>query len=164
MNNIVIIELLDGDLRIPIQTWTVNAGTTCQLGRAADSDIVIRNPYVSRCHAYLLKSADGWQINSVSDRGVLIDGKPETSAPLVDGTEFRLARRGPLMRFRIESTQSPESIGVMETIGTDDARFPILMVDQQKRDQDVAGIEKQEYFSQLQQIAQQLRGKRRPPS
>lgn len=167
MNESVSLELLDNDLRHVIQSWKIET-SLCQIGRSTDSDIVIRNPFVSRSHAYLTKESGEWKLNSISKLGFLIEGRIETSVIIDSELEFRLSRKGPLLRIRIQDqavraaeAEKADSMDVMQTICENDFDFPVLILDQQKRDEEVAEITGQDYFNRLQEIASKLKNKTR---
>lgn len=167
MNESVSLELLDNDLRHVIQSWKIET-SVCQIGRSTESDIVIRNPFVSRSHAYLTKESGEWKLNSISKLGFLIDGRVETSVKIDSELEFRLSRKGPLLRIRIQNqavttaeTKKADSMDAMQTICENDFDFPMLILDQQKRDEEVAEITSQNYFNRLQEIASNLKNQNR---
>ena len=163
MDKQLLIQLIDSDLGHTIQSWEIPSDTTAQIGRSVDSDVVIRNPYVSRCHAYINPEGDGWTVNSVSQQGLLCDGEVIQSLKVDKTVEFRLSRRGPLLRLMIKSNEdgqpSEDDLEVMTTISPDAMGIPMLTVDREKRDEEVAEFEKLDYFSSLKEIASQLKKK-----
>jgi tetratricopeptide (TPR) repeat protein len=73
------------------QTGGVGRGRTFELsreilsiGRSEENEIVLKNESVSRCHAYLKKSAQGiWLLqDNLSKNGVFVNGKKVTEAEL----------------------------------------------------------------------------------
>lgn len=156
-----VVELLDGQQGYALQAWTVSAQEIVQIGRSADAQISLRNPFVSRSHAYIHCPHGSWEIHSLSDGGLIIDGCRALSAELRPGMEFRLARKGPILRFRTES--AADSCGGLATMNLDDEQIPLLVLDRDKRDEEVAEIEQQPYFGELQEIAHRLRNRRNPP-
>lgn len=154
-----ILELLDGPQGYALQTWSIHSGSISQIGRSPDAEIVIRNPFVSRAHAYVQFEAGRWRIGCLSDGGLLIDGERLLSADLRDGIEFRLSRKGPVLRFQ-SAADNEESVGGMETMQLDALETPLLVVDTRVRDSEVAQIEQQDFFKDLQQLAEELRRQR----
>lgn len=95
------------ELRIepaPERTGEALAGAPLLLGRAADNDVVIRDPTVSRHHAELLGDpAHGYEIVDRGSRnGTFVNGRRIERAPVgpsdrigIGYHEFRLRRAGP---------------------------------------------------------------------
>lgn len=157
-----ILELLDGPRGYALQAWPLHPGGISQIGRSPDVEVVIRNPYVSRSHAYIQCESGHWRIGSLSDGGLLINGERFLDAELQDGIEFRLSRKGPILRFHLSAPEH-EFVGGMETMQLDALDTPLLMVDTRIRDGEVAQIEQQEYFKDLQRLAGELRRRRGVP-
>lgn len=158
-----VIDLLDTQQGYVLQSWTVRAGVVAQIGRSTTADVSVRNPFVSRSHAYVQCENDRWEIHCLSDGGLLIDGRFTKSAVLEPGLEFRLARKGPLLRFRLEVEQGgpqEERSGGSATMQWDEDSVPLLVLDRTKRDDEVAEIERQSYFGDLKRIAEELRLRR----
>jgi RsiW-degrading membrane proteinase PrsW (M82 family) len=107
------------------RTFEFAPGTTVGIGRAAENDIVIDDPTVSREHARLVFGPDGWVL---SDEG---RGRVFSAGGLVDGlrisgqVELRLASpSGPLVRVELVDAgvaPHPEAPAAMP-----DAPAPIL--------------------------------------
>lgn len=159
MNQSLLVELLDNDLRHTIQTWTFDSDSSFHIGRSSDSDVVIRNPYVSRTHVHVHRSDEEWVLTSISDLGVIIDGKTVRSVGFEEAVEFQLARKGPLMRVSVCSTVPGDSFDAKATIGEEAFNIPMLILDEQKRDEEVSAIENQDFFGRLQDIATNLKNK-----
>lgn len=159
MNQSLLVELLDTELRHTIQTWTFDSDSPFHIGRSADADVVIRNPYVSRTHVYVSSSDSGWNLVSISDLGVIIDGKTVRTAEFEDSVEFQLARKGPLMRVSVCSSVPGDSFDAKATIGEEAFNIPMLILDERKRDEEVSAIENQDFFGRLQDIATNLKRK-----
>lgn len=160
MNNHLIIELLDSSLGHSIQTWELDSSHSVQIGRSPDSEVLIRNPYVSRCHACIIPREEGWVLNGISSQGLIHEDKVLQSIEIRDAVIVRLSRRGPLLRISQGSPQEnlgKDELSAMATIGQDDFAVPLLILDKETRDQEVAEIEKEDYFSSLKEIAQKLR-------
>ena len=157
MTDSLVVELLDYDLRHSIQSWSFDSISNCQIGRSTTADVVIRNPYVSRTHASVVKSSTGWILSSVSNQGIIVDGQSVRSAEFSDEIEFLLTRKGPLIRLKFTSSDLYEDYDCNATIGEEDFNLPMLMLDEKQRDEDVAEIEHLEFFGKLQEIANNLK-------
>ena len=163
MNTKLIIELLDDSLGHSVQTWEIDSAHSVQIGRSPDSDVSIRNPYVSRCHACIVPKETGWVLNGISSQGVIHEDQIIQSIDLYNDIVIRLSRRGPLLRISIGSEQGEsktDDLIAMSTIAHEDFAVPLLFLDKDERDQEVAEIEKADYFSSLKGIAQQLRAEK----
>ena len=164
MSDHFIVELLDNDFKNSIHSWEVTPGIVCQLGRSPESDIVVQNPFVSRTHAYLVFENEQWLLNSVSQHGIAHNGKIEKTVVLTDGDEFRLSRKGPLLRFRVNPGVQDAQVDTTKTFSEEGLNFLFLPLDEEERDREVAEIEKQDYFSDLKSIASKLKNQREPGS
>lgn len=83
-----ILELLDGGEVSPV--FDINKGSI-QIGRVADSDIVLPDPNVSRVHARIERSGDGYVINDLeSTNGTWVNEKKVSSAALKENDVIRL--------------------------------------------------------------------------
>jgi hypothetical protein len=153
------LELLDTESGHVLQTWDLGGADVFQLGRSKDCDVEFGSPFVSRTHAWIQIGADGWELSPVSRSGVFVDGQRIERLILADGVVFRLADRGPLLRFR---AAAPAGSGTAkETICFDQMRTPLLIVDEQQRDREVGEIAEGAYFQELQKKLARLRS--RPP-
>lgn len=70
-------------------------GMMITIGRAANNDVVIRAPDVSKFHAYLRHDGERWQITDAGSRfGTVVDGgarlEKDQSAPLESGAKLQL--------------------------------------------------------------------------
>jgi pSer/pThr/pTyr-binding forkhead associated (FHA) protein len=72
------------------------------LGRSRDCDIVLTDANVSRRHAEITPTTDGWSISDLgSTNGVTVDGRRvRTSYPLQGGEEVELGTA--TLRFELE--------------------------------------------------------------
>ncbi len=161
------LELLDAQQGVPLQSWPLSGGRTWQIGRAPTSDIVISSPFVSRAHASLQEESGVWRLDVLSDKGVFIGGDAQSMLLLQDGDQFQLARKGPLLRFRLaESETAAEEDAAQATVSFDANTMPMLTVDQAQRDDEVQAIAESEYFLEVQRLAESLRKRRlkQPPA
>ncbi len=73
--NEVVLHIIDVSTGRPIQTWKFKDQFQITIGRAADQDVEISDPYVSRSHASLVNTDGHWTLISLGRNGVVIDGK-----------------------------------------------------------------------------------------
>ena len=82
-------------LRFPDGTRTAVNNWECILGRSLSSDIVLKNPTVSRSHAAIIRNARGvWLLHGLDAKGgSTVNGKavPPEGAELQDGDKIALA-------------------------------------------------------------------------
>jgi hypothetical protein len=149
------LELLDTESGHVLQQWDLGGGDVFQLGRSRDCDVVIGSPFVSRIHVCLQHGEQGWELSAVSRSGVFVEGERVEHIHLNDGLAFRLAERGPVLRFRALSAAGSTSAG--ETICFDSSRTPLLILDEERRDLEVEEIIADDYFKELQRKVAQLR-------
>jgi pSer/pThr/pTyr-binding forkhead associated (FHA) protein len=156
------VELLDVAQGLPVQAWTLTPGRVWQIGRAEDADIVIPHPYVSRAHAYLQETDGGWELIGISDKGVLVDGVRRTAAVLRDGVHFQLASRGPLLKFlAADPSGGPDDADSRTTACLDEESLPLLVIDRERRDEEVQQIVEDESFQEIQRKAAEIQQRRR---
>jgi hypothetical protein len=103
--------------------------------------------------------ANGRELSAVSRSGVFVDGQRIERLTLAEGTVFRLAERGPLLRFRAAAEAGGGT--ARETVCFDEMRTPLLIVDKQQRDREVGEIAEGAYFQELRKKVARLRA--RPP-
>jgi pSer/pThr/pTyr-binding forkhead associated (FHA) protein len=155
----IVLELLDSGQGYAVQRWEFEAVGPITIGRAVECDIEIANPFVSRSHAYMQCVDAEWRLVAVSKAGVFVDGQRITELALSDETTFRLAERGPLLRFR-EMREVPGADDGGGTIQFDADRTPLLVLHETERDREVAEIAESPYFQELQKKAARFRQNR----
>jgi len=151
------LELIDSETGHVLQTWEFGDGDVFQLGRSRESDVVLQSPLVSRTHAYVRRRDDGWELSAVSRSGVFVNGERIEHLALQDGLMWRLAERGPTLRFRTGSAAGLGSAG--ETICFDAARTPLLVLDEEELHREVDQIAEGDYFQDLQRKLAQFRSR-----
>ncbi|MCA9054170.1 MAG: FHA domain-containing protein [Planctomycetaceae bacterium] len=160
---VVSLELVDPQQGVPLQVWTLEGADQWQIGRSDSCDIVISSPFVSRVHALLRCVDDAWELTGLSEKGLLLDGERCTTITLADGTEFRLAAKGPLLRFRQhQSERSDPTTACMATMNFDSDSMPMLIIDIEQRNREVDDIVSDEYFRSVQKMAKRMKQDRRP--
>jgi pSer/pThr/pTyr-binding forkhead associated (FHA) protein len=151
------LHLLDAADGRPIQTWQFERRTTVSIGRAAESDISLSDPQVSRCHVELRFSEAHWTLVSKGRNGTLVNGEHVSELRLNDQVIFQLGPNGPTFKF----VNAHSSAGEMATIGSSDSGLlDFLVIDQQKKRREVEQIAGGDAFKQLQQQARELRQQR----
>jgi serine/threonine-protein kinase len=111
----VILTWLDPETKTPLQTWELEI-PTIRVGRAADNQVVINDPLVSRYHLELHftapdatqdQSGSGWQVTNRSSNGTFLDGYLVTRSPLPIKGQLRLAQTGPILQFQLQPVAPP---------------------------------------------------------
>jgi pSer/pThr/pTyr-binding forkhead associated (FHA) protein len=152
----VTLDLLDSAQGHPVQTWRFEGRSALSIGRGDDSDVVLADPRVSRLHAELQFTGDGWRLISKGRNGVLVNGVQIDEQSLQDKTTFQLGSSGPLLRFR-EDHQGSQNMATLD--GIDTSIFAMLQIDEQKKEEEVRAITSGKLFQQLKQRADALRRK-----
>jgi hypothetical protein len=88
---------------------------------------------------------------------VFVEGTRVDHLRLEDGLTFRLAERGPFLRFWSGQESGRRSGG--ETICFDSSHTPLLVLDEQLRDREVTEIAEGDYFQALQRKVASLRSR-----
>jgi hypothetical protein len=92
------------------------------LGRAVECSVHLRDASVSRHHARLERSAEGWRIVDTESRnGVRVRGERVTAAALLDGMEFRVGEVD--LRFRLAPGE-PAKKAELEEIALEEEPVP----------------------------------------
>lgn len=79
--------------------WSFDQKNLIRIGRAADNDIVLHHPLVSRHHLKLQRVGQTWQLESFGQNGTYINDR-EVEQILVNGGEIiKLARFGPALQI-----------------------------------------------------------------
>ena len=82
------------------------------IGREADNDLVLDSPTVSRHHARLFLSPEGWRLRDLQSRnGTIVGGVRQEEALLTPGDEFRIGDS----ILRIEPSSEIEESDIEET-------------------------------------------------
>lgn len=152
---IIELDLLDSAQGHPIQSWRFEGRTMLVVGRADETDVRIVDPRVSRNHVELHYAPQEWSLVSKGRNGVLVDGQPVQTVPLVDRMLFQLGAGGPTMRVRLDEVVSATSSATLDNV--DASMLQMLQIDHRKRDEEVRGITEGALFKQLKQRAGELR-------
>ena len=92
------------------------SGRTFTIGRNADSDIVIREPAVSRSHVEVRPEEGEFTVHSTGATGTLLNGDPLTApAKLEDGDRLAVGS----MEFTFRRGRLPLGVSVVDTTNAD---------------------------------------------
>ena len=152
----VVLELLDSASGIALQAWSFPETQRIMIGRSDESDLVLANPYVSRTHAYLEHDTEGWQAVAVSSQQLVVGGQRKQSVRLREGDVFRLGAQGCDLRFREVHAQTQE-VNWNQTLSFDPESCPILHLDKDQLEREVAQIETDKYFQNLSHSLRKLK-------
>ena len=152
----IVLELLDSASGVPLQKWSFPETQRIVIGRSDECDLVMANPYVSRTHAYLERDTDGWQVVAISSQQLVIGGQRKQTSGLRDGDVFRLGAQGCDLRFREVHAQTQE-VNWNQTLSFDPESCPILHLDKDQLEREVAQIETDKYFQNLSHSLRKLK-------
>ncbi|MEO1693172.1 MAG: FHA domain-containing protein, partial [Cyanobacteria bacterium J06631_6] len=92
-----------------VQSWEFNDEPSIRIGRATDNEVVLYSAVVSRHHVEIRKSgAEEWEVVNVGSNGTYIDGERVEQTKALDGMVVRLAKSGPKILLKIESSSSQD--------------------------------------------------------
>ena len=98
---------------VAVQSWEFKDEPIIKIGRATDNEVVLYSAVVSRHHVEIRKSGiDGWEVVNVGSNGTYIDGERVEKTTALDGMIVRLAKSGPKILLKIESSSNQDSSGV----------------------------------------------------
>ena len=157
----IVLELLDSASGVPLQKWSFPETQRIVIGRSDECDLVMANPYISRSHAYLERDAEGWQVVAISSQQLMIDGQKKQASRLREGDVFRLGAQGCDLKFREAQAQSKQ-VNWNQTMMFNPESCPILQLDKDQLQREVAEIENDQYFQNLSETLQKLRQTRGP--
>jgi hypothetical protein len=113
---------------------------------------------VPRTHAYLEWDAEGCQAVAISSQQLVVDGQRKPATRLRDGDVFRLGAQGCDLKFRVAKAQTqPKPINLNQTLMFDPDSCPILHLDRDQLQREVAEIESGAYFQSLSQTVKKLK-------
>jgi len=155
-SGIVILQLLDSAHGRAVKTWEFENCTQIAIGRGADCQVEISDPYVSRNHAELRWIDGSWVLIGLGRHGVLVENELITERPISQEKLFRLGPDGPALRFQPAGAVQKN----LQTLQFDATQIQIFQLDEQKLQQAVREIESSDYFQKLREQARRLRQKR----
>jgi pSer/pThr/pTyr-binding forkhead associated (FHA) protein len=92
---VITLSLLHPSQSHPIQSWSFENSEPIRIGRATDNQVVLFSAVVSRHHAELRPSPNGWDVVNRSGNGTYIEDRAIDRTSLADGAIVRLATSGP---------------------------------------------------------------------
>src|SRR5262245_34435526 len=152
----VVVQLLDAALGRPVKSWKFCGQREISIGRLAERDVEINDPYVSRLHAELHFRDGRWLLISRGLNGVVVQNKQITELAIDSEVTFQLGSAGPLLRFCVEHQDSECG----RTLCFDAEQQPVFALDESKLKDDVGQIAEGDYFQKLQAQAKTLRARR----
>ena len=94
---------------VAVHSWEFNDEPSIRIGRATDNEVVLYSAVVSRHHVEIRKSgAEEWEVVNVGSNGTYIDGERIEKTKALDGMIVRLAKSGPKILLKIESSSSQD--------------------------------------------------------
>ena len=98
---------------VAVKSWEFKDEPIIRIGRATDNEVVLYSAVVSRHHVEIRKSGiDDWEVVNVGSNGTYIDGERVEKTTALDGMIVRLAKSGPKILLKIESSSNQDSSGV----------------------------------------------------
>jgi len=90
------------------QRYSFERDQTVRIGRSTDNDVVVSDPTVSRQHARMAWSPDGWLYEGLGRAGTFLRGNAVTSLLVAEPVELSLASpHGPAIRLEPSPPASP---------------------------------------------------------
>lgn len=94
---------------VAVQSWEFRDEPIIKIGRATDNEVVLYSAVVSRHHVEIRKlGIDCWEVVNVGSNGTYIDGEAIEKKIALDGMIVRLAKSGPKILLKIESSTNQE--------------------------------------------------------
>jgi pSer/pThr/pTyr-binding forkhead associated (FHA) protein len=110
---VITLTLLHPLQSVAVQSWEFKDEPIIKIGRATDNEVVLYSAVVSRHHVEIRKSGiDDWEVVNVGSNGTYIDGERVEKTTALDGMIVRLAKSGPKIMLKIESSSNQDSSGV----------------------------------------------------
>ncbi|WP_254173549.1 protein kinase domain-containing protein [Planktothrix pseudagardhii] len=105
----LILTWLDPHQKTPLKQWTFVQQSIIRIGRAADNQVVIVDPLVSRYHLELHPPQDEsqsspWVLVSKGTNGTFVNGVLTTQGLVGDGALIELAKDGPLLQVKLQGS------------------------------------------------------------
>lgn len=115
------------DIRVVYEsrTYEFSSGSDVTIGRAAENDVVVADPTVSREHARLRYGTDGWVLVEAGRGRTFLDGREVDRLTLTGAVDLHLGSpAGPIVR--IEPAGAPASPAVVRPTPMMPAVAPVL--------------------------------------
>jgi ABC transport system ATP-binding/permease protein len=78
------------ELRVGTRRWVVPAGESLTIGRDSDADVRIEDMHISRRHAVVEWTPDGWLLTDHSRNGIFVNGRPQDQVVIDSPMVIRL--------------------------------------------------------------------------
>ncbi len=78
------------ELRVDSRRWVVPAGDSLTIGRDNDADVRIEDTHISRRHAVVEWTPDGWLLTDHSRNGIFVNGRPQDKVVIDSPMVIRL--------------------------------------------------------------------------
>ncbi len=155
----ITLDLLDSATGQSQQSWCFSGVSCVQIGRARENDVAVSNPYVSRSHAYLQKSAHGWTAIAISSQQLMSSGRRVQEIDLIPGTIFQLGPHGSVLRFAAEvaNEPAPRNFDYSGTLAFEPPEQPALKLDLDQLSREVTAIVEGDFFQSLASNVNRLR-------
>ena len=102
-------------LTIDGQTHAFQPGQSARIGRATDNDVVLGDPAVSRKHAQLSWTPDGWVFENVGQAPTFVGGQSVTRVAVSQAVELTLgSAHGPVLRLDPSPAPGPQQVPAAE--------------------------------------------------
>jgi pSer/pThr/pTyr-binding forkhead associated (FHA) protein len=148
------LNLLDSAQGHPVQSWRFDHRNRITIGRADDNDLALTDPQVSRLHVELLYRGERWLLLSHGRNGTRIDGVQVTEVELTNHTIFQLGTSGPSFQFL---TARHSAAGLATVANFDPSSLDFLVIDEQRKLEEVERITEGDAFRQLLEQSNLLR-------
>src|SRR5260370_24045062 len=97
------------------QTYDFQPGQPARIGRATDNDVVLGDPAVSRKHAQLSWTPDGWVFENVGQAPTFLGGQSVTRVAVSQAVELTLgSAHGPVLRLDPSPAPGPQQVPAAE--------------------------------------------------
>lgn len=149
------LHLLDSVSGHALQRWEFAGRDKISIGRAAECDIAVSDPQVSRNHVELCFRDGNWQLRSLGRNGTWIHGSRVEEQALQDRAIFQLGSTGPMIQFFLEAGRTETSSATLDNI--DPQQFDFLSIDRESVANEVEQIVGSEAFQKLRVETDRLR-------
>jgi pSer/pThr/pTyr-binding forkhead associated (FHA) protein len=105
---VITLTLLHPLQSVAVQSWEFKDEPSIKIGRATDNEVVLYSAVVSRHHVEIRQAGGGWEVVNIGSNGTYIDGERVERMTAVDGMIVRLAKSGPKILLKIESSPHQE--------------------------------------------------------
>lgn len=150
----LVLHIIDRSTGRPIQSWTFRDKFEITIGRSADQDIELSDPFVSRNHATLVRGAAGWVLLSTGRNGVVVNNQLVKEAPIHEELIFQLGVNGPTLKVAEQfSSGAPDATFAFDS----PVKQLVFQLDREQLQCEVEEIADGDYFQRLQSLAREAR-------